>query len=150
MNFNKAIIVGNLTRDPENRATASGKAVSNFGVATNRFWTDDQGQQQKQAEFHNIDAFGRLAEICNQYLSRGSLVLIEGRIQTRSWEDKDGVKRYRTEIIADSMQMGPRSAIKNVEDIGKVEKKDGEKQVEEVMSEKKKDGGEIRVEDIPF
>ena len=109
MNFNKAIIIGNLTRDPEAKVVPdSGLAISNFGVATNRAWTDPQGQKQEQVEFHNVVAFGRLAEICNQYLRKGSLVCIEGRLQTRSWVGQDGLKRYRTEIVANNMQMGPR------------------------------------------
>lgn len=110
MNFNKAIVIGNLTRDPEARVVPeSGNNISNFSVATNRYWTDQQGQKQEQTEFHNIVAFGRLAEICNQYLTKGQLICIEGRLQTRSWiGQQDGVKRYRTEIVANNMQMGPR------------------------------------------
>lgn len=110
MNLNKAIIVGNLARDPEMRSLPSGQPVASFVVATNRFYNDQQGQKQKQAEFHNIIAFGRLAEIAKQYLNKGSLVLIEGRIQTRSWQSQSGEKKYRTEIIAEKMQLGPRRA----------------------------------------
>jgi single-strand DNA-binding protein len=110
MNLNKVIIIGNLTRDPEARVTPeNGTPISNFGVATNRVWTDSQGQRQQQTEFHNIVAFGRLAEICNQFLRKGRLVCIEGRLQTRSWLDQNGIKRFRTEIIAEGMQMGPQS-----------------------------------------
>jgi len=110
MNLNKAFILGRLTRDPEQRTLPSGRAVSSFGIATNRIWTDQEsGNKQEQTEFHNIVAFGKLAEICNQYLNKGQLVLIEGRIQTRSWEDQSGNKRFRTEIIAENMQMGPRA-----------------------------------------
>lgn len=109
MNLNKAFIIGNLTRDPEIRTLPSGQPVANFGVATNRFWTKD-GQQQKQAEFHNIVLFGRLAEIAKQYLAKGSLVFVEGRIQNRSWEGKDGQKKYRTEIVGERLQLGPRTA----------------------------------------
>lgn len=108
MNLNKAIVAGNLTRDPEVRAIPSGQTVVSFNVATNRAWTDRNGQKQESAEFHNIVAFGKLADICSRYLAKGRLVLIEGRIQTRSWQGQDGLKRYRTEIIADNMQMGPR------------------------------------------
>lgn len=111
MNLNKVFILGRLTRDPEQRSMPSGRAVSSFGMATNRIWTDqDSGEKQEQVEFHNIVAFGKLAEICNQYLTKGQLVLIEGRIQTRSWEGQDGNRRSRTEIIAENMQMGPRAA----------------------------------------
>ena len=108
MNLNKAFIIGNLTRDPEMRALPSGQPVANFGVATNRFWTKD-GQQQKQAEFHNIVLFGRLAEIAKQYLAKGSIVFVEGRIQTRSWDGKDGQKKYRPEIVGARLQLGPRT-----------------------------------------
>jgi len=111
MNFNKAVVVGNLTRDPEVRNLPSGQSVASFGVATNRVWTDQNGNRQEATEFHNVVAFGKLADICSRYLSRGRLVLIEGRIQTRSWQGQDGNKRYRTEIVADNMQMGPRTDI---------------------------------------
>lgn len=111
MNLNKAFVLGRLTRDPETRTMPSGQLVASFGLATNRVWNDDQGQRQEKVEFHNIVAFRRLAEICSQYLKKGSLVLIEGRLQTSSWDDKQtGVRKYRTEIIAENMQMGPRSA----------------------------------------
>ena len=110
MNFNKAIIAGNLTRDPEIRSLPNGQQVANFGVASNRYYTDQQGNKQEKAEFHNVVAFGKLADICSKYLKKGMLILVEGRIQTSNWEGKDGVKRYRTEIIMESMQMGPRMA----------------------------------------
>ena len=110
MNLNKAIIAGNLTRDPELRSLPSGQPVASFGIATNRFFTDAKGEKQKQTEFHNIVVFGRLAEIAKQYLTKGSLVLIEGRIQNRSWQTPTGEKRYRTEIVAERMQLGPRRA----------------------------------------
>src|SRR3989344_5096250 len=110
MNFNKAFLIGNLTRDPELRTLPSGQPVVNFGVATNRMWKNKEGQPQQQAEFHNIVLFGRLAEIAKQYLKKGSLVMVEGRIQTRSWEGQDGQKKYRTEIIGESLQLGPRNA----------------------------------------
>jgi len=109
MNFNRAVIVGNLTRDPEARTLPSGQSAASFGVATNRIWTNQNGEKQEATEFHNVVAFGKLADICSRYLSKGRLVLIEGRLQTRSWQDQDGKKRYRTEIIVDNMQMGPRA-----------------------------------------
>lgn len=108
MNFNKAVIAGRLTRDPESRSLPSGQSVTSFSVATNRIWQDQDGNKQETTEYHNVAAFGKLAEICSRYLTKGRLVLVEGRIQTRSWQDQDGNKRYRTEIIADNMQMGPR------------------------------------------
>ena len=109
MNFNKAVIVGNLTRDPETRNLPSGQSVASFSIATNRVWNDQSGNRQEAVEFHNIVAFGKLADICSNYLSKGRLVLIEGRIQTRSWQGQDGNKKYRTEIVAENMQMGPRT-----------------------------------------
>jgi len=108
MNLNKAFIIGNLTRDPEVRTLpTSGQSVASFGMATNSFYTKD-GQRQQQAEFHNIVLFGRLAEIAQQYLTKGSLVMIEGRIQTRSWQGQDGQKKWRTEIVGERLQLGPR------------------------------------------
>ena len=105
MDLNKAQIIGNLTRDPETRATPSGQTVATFGVATNFAWTDASGQKQSKAEFHNIVAWRRLAEICGQYLKKGNKVYIEGRLQTREWTTTDGQKRQRTEIVADNMIM---------------------------------------------
>ena len=110
MNFNKAIVLGNLTRDPETKTLPSGQSVCNFSVATNRVYTDKSGQKQQTAEFHNIVAFGKLADICSRYLNKGKMVLVEGRIQTRSWQVQDGSKRYRTEIIMENMQLGPRGS----------------------------------------
>ncbi len=108
MNLNKAFILGNLTRDPELRQTPTGQNVASFGVATNRMWTDTAGNKQTQTEFHNVVLWGRLAEIANEYLSKGRLVFIEGRLTTRSWQDQQGQKKYRTEIVAENMQLGPR------------------------------------------
>src|SRR3984957_10282857 len=110
MYLNKALIIGNLTRDPEIKALPSGMQVCSFSVATNRVWKDKNGAKQESSDFHNIVVFGRQAETAGQYLKKGQSVLIEGRIQTRSWDDKDGQKKYRTEIIADRVQFGPRSA----------------------------------------
>ena len=110
MNLNKVFLIGRLTRDPEVRVMPSGQQVATFGLATDRFYTDKtSGQRQQKTEFHNIVMFSRLAEIAAQYLKKGSLVLVEGRLQTRDWQDASGQKRYRTEIVADNMQLGPRS-----------------------------------------
>jgi len=110
MNLNKVFLIGRLTRDPEIRVMPSGQQVANFGLATDSFYTDkNTNQRQQKTEFHNIVLFGRLAEIASQYLKKGSLAMFEGRIQTRDWQDATGTKRYRTEIVADSMQLGPRS-----------------------------------------
>ena len=110
MNFNKAIIAGNLTRDPEVWSLPSGQSVASFGVASNRHYTDREGNKQQSTEFHNIVAFGKRADICSRYLKKGMPILVEGRLQTNSWQGQDGVKRYRTEIIMEFMQMGPRLA----------------------------------------
>ena len=106
MDLNKAMIIGHLTRDPEVRTTPSGLSVANFGVATNLVWKDQAGQKQEKVEFHNVVAWRRLAETIGQYLKKGSKVYIEGRLQTRTWDDKETDKKmYRTEIIADNMIM---------------------------------------------
>lgn len=101
--LNKAMIIGNLTRDPELRTTPNGQQVASFGVATNRQWKNQQGETQEQAEFHNVVVWGKLAEICNQYLAKGRRAYFEGRLQTQQWEAQDGTKRSRTEIVADDM-----------------------------------------------
>src|SRR3989344_3350669 len=108
MYINKAIIYGNLTRDPELKSLPSGTVVVNFSVATNRTWKDKNGQKQEDVEYHNVVAFGRTAETINQYMKKGSGIYVEGRIQTRNWEGADGKKNYRTEIIADRVQFGPK------------------------------------------
>lgn len=108
MFFNKAIIIGNITRDPELKALPSGAKVASFSIATNRVWKDQNGAKKEQSDFHNIVVFGRQAEIVSQYMKRGNMILVEGRIQTRSWDGQDGQKRYRTEIVADKVQFGPR------------------------------------------
>lgn len=108
MYLNKAFVAGNLTRDPELRALPSGANVCTFSVATNRVWYNQDKQKQEATEYHNIVVFGRQAETSAQYLKKGSGVLVEGRLQTRSW-DKDGQKQYRTEIVADRVQFGARA-----------------------------------------
>ncbi|KKU12494.1 MAG: Single-stranded DNA-binding protein [Parcubacteria group bacterium GW2011_GWC2_45_7] len=105
MNLNKAMLIGNLTRNPEMRTTPQGQTVCSFGLATNRRWTDQSGQKQEQVEYHNIVAWGKLAEICGQYLVKGKKVYVEGRLQTHKWQGQDGVERTRTEIIMENMQM---------------------------------------------
>lgn len=110
MYLNKVYLYGNLTRDPEMKALPSGNKVTSFSLATNRVYKDQAGAKQEQVEYHNIVVFGRQAETSAQYLKKGQGVLIEGRIQTRSWDDKtSGEKKYRTEIVADAVQFGPKS-----------------------------------------
>ncbi len=102
---NKAILIGRLGKDPEVRYTPDGTMVTNFNLATDEQWKDKNGEKVQKTEWHRIVTFGKLAEICGNYLVKGKLIFVEGRIQTRSWEDKDGVKRFTTEIIANNMQM---------------------------------------------
>jgi single-strand DNA-binding protein len=108
MYLNRAIVIGNLTRDPELKSLPSGIQVCTFSVATNRVWKDKQGVRQESADYHNVVVFGRQAETAAQYLRKGSGVLVEGRMQTRSWDSPDGKKNYRTEIVADRVQFGNR------------------------------------------
>ncbi|MDD4476547.1 MAG: single-stranded DNA-binding protein [Patescibacteria group bacterium] len=105
MDLNRATLIGRLTSDPELRSLTTGKSVATFSIATNRMWTDANGQKQEQAEFHNIVVWARLAEIASQYLHKGSKIYIEGRLQTREWTAQDGAKRRRTEIVGESMIM---------------------------------------------
>jgi len=154
MDLNKVMIIGRLTADPEARTTPQGTAVANFSVATNRVWKDQQGQQQDQTEYHNVVAWRRLAEICSQYLSKGRQVYIEGHLQTRSWEGKDGQKRYRTEIIADNMIMlgnkpdqGGRSMIQPAEKAQPAYSASKEPAMATTVPASDE---EIRIEDIPF
>jgi len=106
MYLNKAFLYGNLTRDPEIRALPSGQQVASFSVATNRTFKNKEGQKQDAVEYHNVVAFGRLADLIGQYMKKGRPIFVEGRIQTRSWE-KDGEKKYRTEIVVENFQFGP-------------------------------------------
>jgi single-strand DNA-binding protein len=111
MYLNKAIVIGNLTRDPELRSLPSGIKVCTFSLATNRVWKDKNGARQESADYHNVVVFGRQAETVAQYMKKGSSLLVEGRMQTRSWDDKtSGEKKYRTEIVADRTQFGPKSS----------------------------------------
>lgn len=143
MNLNKAMIIGNLTRDPEVRTTPSGVAVASFSVATSFRWKDQSGQFQERAEYHNIVAWRRLAEIVGQYLRKGSKVYVEGRIQTRSWDDQQGVKRYKTEIVADSMIMLDRPG-------SQVEGGSAEEPTAAPAPPGQSNETTINVEDIPF
>jgi len=147
MNLNKAIIIGNLTQDPEVRQTATGQSVASFAVATNRVWKDNQGQKQTQAEFHNIVAWGRLSEIVGQYLTRGGLVMVEGRIQTRNWTDQQGVKHWKTEIIAENIQLGPR---KDASGFNKRAAAYEQSSPLAPMTSVSEADDDIKVEDIPF
>lgn len=109
MYLNKALVYGNLTRDPELKSLPSGIQVANFSLATNRVWSSKEGGKQESVDYHNIVVFGRQAETSAQYLKKGSSALVEGRMQTRSWDAEDGSKKYRTEVIAERVQFGPRA-----------------------------------------
>jgi single-strand DNA-binding protein len=104
MSVNKVILLGRLGQDPELKYTPGGSAVCNFSLATTEAWTDKQGQKQEKTEWHRVVVWGKLAELCNQYLAKGRQAFLEGRLQTRSWDDKDGNKRYTTEILASTVQ----------------------------------------------
>jgi len=109
MYFNKAVVIGNLTRDPELKTLPSGSSVATFSIATNRVYNNKEGVRQEDTQFHNVVVFGKQAETTAQYLKKGNMALVEGRMQTRSWDADDGTKRYRTEIVADRVQFGPKS-----------------------------------------
>lgn len=107
--LNRAQVIGNVTRDPEVKTIGSGQMVASFSVATNSSWTDKMGAKQEKSEFHNIVAWGKLAEICQAYVKKGRKIYVEGRMQTRDWEGEDGVKRYRSEIVAENLILLDRS-----------------------------------------
>ncbi|MEA3273557.1 MAG: single-stranded DNA-binding protein [Patescibacteria group bacterium] len=158
MNVNKAIIVGRLTKDPEARTTPNGKAVTSLSVATSQNWKDQSGNKQEKTEFHDVVLWGKVAEISAQYLVKGQEVYLEGKIETRNWEGKDGVKKYKTEIVLSGMdgkmQMGskPRGASNGPSEsanqtnsgAGSNSSKEASKEGEANKDE------EIKIEDIPF
>ncbi len=151
MYLNKAFLFGNLTKDPELKSLPSGIKVASFGLATNRTWKDKNGVKQESTTFHNIVAFGKTAEVMAQYLKKGRGAFIEGRIETRSWDDKnDGTKKYRTEIIVDNFQFGPSTGERG----GEVTMKDsiGVKPASKApqMDTIEYPTEEINPEDIPF
>ena len=109
MNLNKVFLIGRLTNDPQLRSTPGGQSVASFSIATNRNWTNKQGGKQEDVQFHNVVAWGRQAEIVSQYVKKGGLIMVEGRLQTRNWQDKQGQTRSTTEIVCEQLQLGPRS-----------------------------------------
>lgn len=158
--FNQAIILGNLTRDPELRYTPNGQAVTSFAVATNRVWSDTEGERKESVEYHDVVAWGKIAEIINQYLKKGSRVMVVGRLQTRSWEAQDGSKRYKTEIVAtdvnfiDRLKEGAAEEVETAlgnEGETSPQKDEGETSPQkENDNSKKREEEEINIEDIPF
>lgn len=148
MYLNKVILIGRLVANPEIRSTPSGQSVCSFRLATNRIWTDRKtGQRQEKTEYHNIVLWQRLAEIAHQFLTKGSLVLIEGRIQTRSWQDSSGNQRFRTEIVAGRMQLGPKAAGKIILGEKETGQKPPKKEEIPIIEEGEE---EIDIKDIPF
>lgn len=152
MNLNKVFLIGRLTQDPELRSTPSGQSVATLRMATNRVWNDPAGGKKDFTEFHTVVAWGRLGEIANQYLKKGGLVMIEGRIQTRTWTDPNNNKRYFTEVVAEGLQLGPRTATNMVSDIKK--SKDDDVPIidanDPVSMGVEEDEVKIKEEDLPF
>lgn len=166
MDLNKVMLIGNVVKDPELKTIPSGQQVASFSIATNLVWIDKtSGQKQQKVEFHNIKAWRKLAEICGQYLKKGSKIYIEGRLQTSSWDGQDGVKRYRTEVIADNMimlggggssssqfqpnQQNSAPAAPAKEEIPTIQQEDSIDSGQQNAA-KSSDDEEINVEEIPF
>lgn len=145
--LNKVQLIGNLTANPEIRETPNGQKVANFSVATNRTWKDASGMKQEQSEFHSVVIWGALAGIAEQYLSKGKKVYVEGRLQTRSWDDPSGAKKYRTEIVADNLIMlsGGSGDFGGGDDVGSSDESVAPKRARSPKAEE-----EIHIEDIPF
>lgn len=152
MYFNRAIVIGNLTRDPELRSLPSGIQVASISVATNRVWKDKNGAKQESTDYHNVVVFGRQAETTAQYLRKGASVLVEGRMQTRSWDDASGQKKYRTEIVADRIQFGPRSSggTGGASPMAQASKKDSAPAPEPAGESIEYPEENISIDDIPF
>ncbi len=154
MNLNKVFILGRVTADPALKSTNSGMQVANFSIATNRVWNDKAGNRKEETEFHNVVVWGRQAEVACRFLKKGGLVLVEGRLQTRTWDDKTGQKRKTTEIVCERIQLGPKpmGGAKNVP-LG-----DESTDTEATMAGKEKeiptieigDSEDIKEEDLPF
>lgn len=147
--LNRAMLIGNLTRDPELRKTANGQSVASFSIATNRSFTTQTGERKEQADYHNIVAWGRLAEICAQYLTKGKKIYVDGRIQNREWEGTDGQKRYRTEVVVENMIMLDRAGNSGASFKGSSEVS-GDIPMGDEPSAPVPADDEIKLEDIPF
>ncbi len=150
MDLNKVMLIGNLTKDPEAKTIPSGSNISKFSIATNLVWTDAQGQKQEKVEFHNIIAWRKLADICNNYLKKGLKIYLEGRLQTTDWTGEDGIKRYRTEIVAENMIMlssntgGGQNTQQNTQNYTQPQQNIQSTQQNNTNEE------EIKIENIPF
>ncbi len=164
MNLNKVFLLGNLTNDPELRNLPSGQPVCSFGMATNKTWTDrETGEKKQKAEFHNIVAWRNLATIASQYLQKGGLVFVEGHLTTRNWEDSSGVRKYKTEVVADNIQLGPRRNI-NQEGSSMATEISSESKIKKTNENNEKksktdannniptieEGDDIDIEEVPF
>ncbi len=152
MYLNKVMLIGNLTRDPELKSIPSGMKVTNFSIATNRVWRDKEGAKKESTEFHNVVVFGRQAETVAQYMKKGSNIMVEGRLQTRSWE-AEGKKNYRTEIIADNIQFGSRGSGDGASSYSSSDngaKKETEQKAPDLDTIEYPDEDDINPEDIPF
>lgn len=154
MDLNRAQLIGNLTQNPELKQTSTGQNVVSFSVATNRSYTDSSGQKVSQAEYHNIVAWGKLAEIIGQYCQKGKKVYVEGRLQTRNWEDQAGVKHYKTEINAENLIMLDRgdSGSGNSSNSTSGDMMSGVTEMAPARKSKKTESfdEEISIEDVPF
>ncbi|HXF44206.1 MAG TPA: single-stranded DNA-binding protein [Candidatus Paceibacterota bacterium] len=151
MNLNKVILIGRLTNDPQLRTTPSGAPVATISLATNRVWTSKNGEKQQDVQFHNVVVWGRQAEIVNQFLKKGSLAMVEGRLQTRNWQDNQGQTRRTTEIVCERIQFGPRgfgAGSGQVSDSAPAFQADND--VKESLPEINIEGDDIKPEDIPF
>lgn len=148
MYLNKVFIIGNLTRDPELKALPSGIKVASFSLATNRVWKDADGKKQEAVEYHNCVVFGKQAESISQYMKKGSSLLIEGRLQTRSWDNAEGKKQYKTEIVVESSQFGPKAGGQKSEGVATKEKSDYDQM--DSNDDVDQSVGTIKAEDIPF
>ncbi|OGY89790.1 MAG: hypothetical protein A3B30_01150 [Candidatus Komeilibacteria bacterium RIFCSPLOWO2_01_FULL_52_15] len=147
MDLNKVMIIGNVVRDPDIRTTPSGQSVASFSVATNLVWKNKEGQRQQKAEFHNVVAWRRLGEIVGQFVKKGGKIYIEGRLSTRSWDDQNGIKRFRTEIIADNIILLDKAGASGARAPQSAEPQPQEEQAKAPTAPAEE---EINIEDIPF
>ncbi|MDP3975038.1 MAG: single-stranded DNA-binding protein [Candidatus Jorgensenbacteria bacterium] len=154
MNLNKVFLIGRLTADPQLRTTTGGQSVASFGIATNRVWTDKQGKKQEEVQFHNVVVWGRQAEVASQFLKKGSMAMIEGRLQNRTWADKQGQNRTTTEVVCERMQFGPRASgvpyAGGASGVSSPSPKGTDEPAREELPEINIDEGDIKPENIPF
>lgn len=157
MNLNKVFLIGRLTADPQLRSTPGGQSVASFSVATNRVWTDKNGAKQEEVQFHNIVVWGRQAEIAHQFLKKGALAFVEGRLQTRSWQGREGQNMKTTEIVAERIQFGPRAQgaggfvpARGDDQSAKHESDSQPASRDEELPSIDIDGDDVKPEDLPF